>query len=251
MLGLGREVCATVLQLRDLCVRILRVRPVVVGPLLLALPIEPGPLGASRGSDTGRLRELGQPRLVRRARVPAHEAPHRRVGFQGGRIDSDRVPLDQVGLGQPLQHPGEHRLMGFEVQQAACARQRRVVRRGLVQREVEKGADTQRISRAPRDGPLRVQALKVPKQQQSEIAPPCQTRPPDAVGIERRALRLDEVVEARVVEDAIQPGIERLAGTRRQIRCGDPHTRLSVPRPLLPHRHAPEYKNEDEFWLMI
>ena len=85
----------------------------------------------------------------------------------------------------------------------------------------------------------------------SEIAPRRQTRPSDTVGIELRALRLDEGVEARVVENAIQPRIERMPGTRRQIRRGDPHTRLSVTRPLLTHRHAPEYKNGDEFWLMI
>ena len=45
---------------------------------------------------------------------------------------------------------------------------------------------------------------KLAEQQQSEIAPRRQTRPPDAVGIELRALCLDEGVEARVVEDAIQ-----------------------------------------------
>ena len=126
-----------------------------------------------------------------------------------------------------------------------------MVRRRLVQREVQELPDAQRLGRAPRDGPLRVQALKIAEQQQPEIAPRRQTRPADTVGIELRALRLDEGVEARVVEDAIQPRIERMPGTRRQIRRGDPHTRLSVTLPLLTHRHAPEYKNGDEFWLMI
>ena len=126
-----------------------------------------------------------------------------------------------------------------------------MVRRRLVQREVQELPDAQRIGRAPRDCPLRVQALKIAEQQQPEIAPRRQTRPSDTVGIELRALRLDEGVEARVVEDAIQPRIERMPGTRRQIRRGDPHTRLSVTLPPLTHRHAPEYKNRDEFWLMI
>ena len=100
------------------------------------------------------------------------------------------------------------------------------------------------------DGLKRV-GLPASAHQRPEIAPRRQTRPSDTVGIELRALRLDEGVEARVVENAIQPRIERMPGTRRQIRRGDPHNRLSVTRPLLTHRHAPEYKNGDEFWLMI
>ena len=95
-------------------------------------------------------------------------------------------------------------LVRLDVDQPARARQGRMGRRRLVQREVQELPDAQRIGRAPRDGPLRVQALKIAEQQQSEIAPRRQTRPPDAVGIELRALCLDEDVEARVVEDAIQ-----------------------------------------------
>ena len=126
-----------------------------------------------------------------------------------------------------------------------------MVWRRLVQRDVQELPDAQRIGRAPRHGPLRVHALKIAEQQQPEIASRRQTRPPDAVSIELRALRLAERVEARVVEDAIQPRVERMPSTLRQIRRGDPHTYLSVTRPLLTHRHAPEYKNGDEFWLMI
>ena len=113
------------------------------------------------------------------------------------------VPLHQVSVRQPLQHPREHRLMRLDVDQPARARQGRMVRRCLVQREVQEVPDAQRIGRAPRDRALRVQALKIAEQQQPEIAPRRQTRPPEAVGIELRALRLDEGVEARVVEDAI------------------------------------------------
>ena len=52
------------------------------------------------------------------------------------------------------------------VDQPARARQGRMVRRHLVQREVQELPDAQRIGRAPRDGPLRVQALKIAEQQQ-------------------------------------------------------------------------------------
>ena len=85
---------------------------------------------------------------------------------------------------------------------------------------------------------LRVQALKM--QQQAEIAPRRQTRPPEAVGIALRALCLDEGVEARVVEDATH----RTDARRSSADVG--HTCLSVT-----HRHTLEYKNGGEFWLML
>ena len=119
-----------------------------------------------------------------------------------------------------------------------------MVRRRLVQRKVQELPDAQRIGRAPRDGPLRVHAFKIAEQQQSEIAPRRQTRPPDAVGVELRALCLDEGVEAGVVQDAIQPRVEWMPGTFRQIRRGDPHTCLSVTLPLLTHRHTWSIRTE-------
>ena len=251
VLGGVRQMRAAVLHLRDLRIGIVRVGPVLVRPLLLPLPVEPGQLGPRGRRDARRLREPRQPRLVRVARVPTHDASHRRVGFERRRVDPNRVPLHQVGVRQPLQHPREHRLVRLDVDQPARARQGRMVRRRLVQRKVQELPAAQRIGRAPRDGPLRVQAFKIAEQQQSDIAPRRQTRPPDAVGVERRALCLDEGVEARVVQDAIQPRVEWMPGALRQIRRGDPHTGLSVTRPLLTHRHTLEYKNGDGFWLMI
>ena len=247
MLGGVSQVRAPVLHLRDLRVGILGVRPVVVRPLLLARPVEAGQLGAGRRRQAGGLGQPRQQRVVAFARIPAHDAPHRRVGFQRRRIDPDRVPLDEVGVGQPLQHPRKHRLVRLEVNQAAGARQCRVVRRDLMQREIQKGADTQRIGRPPRDRALRVEAFKIPEQQQPEIPARRQTRPADRGGIERRALPLDEGIKTRLVEHAIQSRIERVPRTHRQIRGGDPHRRLPRVPASFAHRHAPQYKNRDRF----
>ena len=244
VLGGVRQMRAAVLHLRDLRIGIVRRRPVLVRPLLLPFPIEPRQLGPRGRSDARRFGEPSQPRLVRLARVPTHDAPHRGVGFERRRVDPNRVPLHQVGVRQPLQHPREHRLVRLDVDQPARARQGRMVRRRLVQRKVQELPDAQRIGRAPRDGPLRVQACKIAEQQQSEIAPRRQTRPPDAVGVARRALCLDEGVEAGVVQDAIQPRVEWMPGTFRQIRRGDPHTCLSVTLPLLTHRHTWSIRTE-------
>ena len=67
----------------------------------------------------------------------------------------------RIALGQ-----SQDRLVRLDVDQPARARQGRMVRRHLVQREVQELLDAQRIGRAPRDGPLRVQALKIAEQQQ-------------------------------------------------------------------------------------
>ena len=238
VLGSMGQMRPPVLHLRDLRVGIVRVRPVVVRPLLLACPVEAGQLGARRRRDAGGLGQSGQPRVVPLARVPAHDASHRRVGFQRRRIDPDRVPLDEVGVGQTLQHPREHGLVRLEVDQAPGARQRRVVGRGLVQREVQKLADAQRVGGAPRDRPFRVQAFEVAEQQQPEIAARRQTRPADSVGVERRALRFDEGIEVRLVERAIQALVKRVPCALRQICGGHPHRRLARPAPSFAHRHA-------------
>ena len=113
-----------------------------------------------------------------------------------------------------------------------------VVGRGLVQREVQKLADAQRVGGAPRDRPFRVQAFEVAEQQQPEIAARRQTRPADPVGVERRALRFDEGIEARLVERAIQALVKRVPGAFRQICGGHPHRRLARPAPSFAHRHA-------------
>ena len=87
----------------------------------------------------------------------------------------------------------KHRLVSLEINQPAGTRQGGVVRGCLVQREIQKAADTQRIGGPPRDPALRVQAFKVPQQQQPKIPPGGQTRPPDRGGIEFRAQPFNKV----------------------------------------------------------
>ena len=105
MLGGVRQMRAAVLHLRDFRVRVVGVGPVVVRPLLLALPVEPGQFSTSRGGDTGRRRESRQPGFVLLARVPAHDAPQRGVGFQRGRIDPEGPAFHQLSVGQLVATP--------------------------------------------------------------------------------------------------------------------------------------------------
>ena len=107
VLGLVSHACPAVLHLRDLRVRVLRMRPVVVRALLRTFPVEAGQLGARRRRDAGRRRQSAKKRVIAFGRVPANDAPQHRVRFQRRRVDADRLPLEQAGVGYPLQHPRE------------------------------------------------------------------------------------------------------------------------------------------------
>ena len=53
------------------------------------------------------------------------------------RIDAHRLASDQTGVGQPLQHPREDRLVRLQVDPPSRSRYRRMVRRRLLQRDVQ------------------------------------------------------------------------------------------------------------------
>ena len=186
-----------------------------------------------------------QERLVALARVPAHDAPQRRVGFQRRRVDAHRLASRQTGVGQPLPYPCEDRQVRLGVDPSPRARHRRMVRRRLVQRDVQELPQAQRIGGSPRHRPLPVQALEIAEQQHPDVAARRQTRPAHPVGVERRALLLDEGIEAGVVEHTIQSLVERVARTPRQVRTGHPHRRLPRATPAFAHGHGQKCSTRD------
>ena len=123
-----------------------------------------------------------------------HDAAQGGVRFQRCRIDADRLPLDQSRVGQLLQNPREDRRVRLQIDQSPRQRDRRVVRRGVGQLQMQKRTHAQRVSGAPRDRALRIQALKVPEQQQPDIPPWRQAGAPQDRRVELRALRFDERV---------------------------------------------------------
>jgi hypothetical protein len=219
--------------------------PIVVRALLRPLPVNACQVLACGSVDAGRLRELRQELLIRRARVAPHDASQRRVRFQRGRINPNRLAFDQALVGEPLQDPREDGFVRFEIDQAPGPRNRRMIRRRLGQHQPEKLAERKGIRGAPRDGALGVQAFEVADQQQAKVAPGRQTRPADLVGVESLAERLDVVIEARVVEDMIQSCVERVRGGPRQIVCRDPHRRLLRPPSSFAHRHRRQCSRRD------
>ena len=113
-------------------------------------------------------RRLGEPRqklLIGFPGVAPDDAAHRRVGFERGRIDGDRLPLQQLGVDESLLHPREDLAVRLEVDQATRSRNRRMIGRDIIHAEPQKTADGQRVRRAPGDAPFRVDSLEVPEQQ--------------------------------------------------------------------------------------
>src|SRR5687768_6096170 len=50
-----------------------------------------------------------------------HDAAQRGVRLQRRRVNASGLPLDQAGIGQSLQHPGEDRFVRLQVDQATRA----------------------------------------------------------------------------------------------------------------------------------
>ena len=106
-------------------------------------------------------------------------------------------------------------------------------------------ATSNEVTGPPRDGPFRIQALKVAQQQQAEVAARRQTWPADPVGVKPRALGLDEGVKAGVVEHLVQPLVERMPRALRQICAGHPHRLLPRSAAAFAHRHGRECSTRD------
>ena len=97
------------------------------------------------------------------------------------------LPLTNPASASRSSTQREDGAMRLQIDQPARPGDRRVIRRGLRQRQAEKIAHGQRIGRAPRDPALRVDALEVADQQQPEVQPGRQARPAHRRGVERRA----------------------------------------------------------------
>ena len=151
--------------------------------------------------------------------------------------DAERLAMEQPSVGHAQQDPREHGLMGLQINQAARARNRRVIRRSHVQAEAEKLPQGQRIRRAPSNPPFGIDALEIPNQQQPEIDGRGQARAPHLDGIESGTALLDERVKPRLREQRVQPLIERVRRRRRQIARRDPYRRLAR-RSTFAHGHA-------------
>ena len=138
MFRLVRQVRPPIFHLRDARLRIVRVHPLPVRSLLLSLPVQPRQLLPRRRLDSRFLRQPRQKLRVALPALPPHNAPQRRIRFQRRRIDPQRLPRQQSLSRDHPQHPGEHVPVCFHVDQPPRPRDRRVIRRRLLQSDPQK-----------------------------------------------------------------------------------------------------------------
>src|ERR1035441_3479433 len=131
------------------------------------------------------------------------------------------VAVDRLRHRRP-QHPAEYFAMRVQIDQPPRARNRRVIRRVLVQRDAHETSQCQRVRQPPGNPPLRPNALEIPDQQRPKVNPRRQRRTPVLLGIKLRAPGLDKLVEALGLQQLIQTLIERMPRSRCQLRVRDP-----------------------------
>src|SRR5438874_7388782 len=230
---------ASIFHLRNPRILVRRALPFLIRRALLALAIQPRQIFAGRRRDPRGLRQPAQKLLVTRPRIPPHNRAHRCVGFQRRRINRDPLSLQQPAIGQHPQHPTEYFTMRIEVDQSSRARDRRVVRRVLVQRNAHKAPQRQRVRQPPGNPPLRPDTLEIPNQQRPKVNPRRQRRTPVLLRIKLRAPLLDKLVEALGLQQLIQTLIKRMSRRPRLLGVRDPDVLLLLPLLARPHRHAP------------
>src|SRR5437879_2138791 len=238
MLGLVGQVRASVLQLGNARLRVVRIDPILIRSLVGSLTIELRQLLPCGRSNPRFLRQPPEKLLIVLARLPSHNRTQGRVRLQGRGIDAHRLPLQQALFRQELQHPAEHRLMGFHVDQPSGAGDRRVVGRHLVQPRSQKTAQRQRVRRPPCDATLAVDAFKIPDEQQTEVPPRRQTRPPHSLRVEPGALLFHPFVKAALFQQSVQLFVKRMRYRPRQVCLCDPNRLLSSLPRFSAHCHA-------------
>src|SRR5712691_11042303 len=124
------------------------------------------------------------------------------------------------------------------VHQPAGARDGHMIRRPLIQPDLQKLPQTQRIRHPPRDASFALDPFKETDQHHPEVHPRSQRRAAQLLVIELAAAGLAELVEACLIQHFVQPPIERMARSFRQIPAIPQHL-LPLTPPACAHCHTP------------
>src|SRR5438477_5907276 len=106
---------------------------------------------------------------------------------------------------------------GFPRRSAVGCGNRRVVGRHLVQPRSQETAQRQRVRRPPCDATLAVDAFKIPDEQQTDVPPRRQTRPPHSLRVEPGALLFHPFVKAALFQQSVQLFVKRMRYRPRQV----------------------------------
>ena len=122
---------------------VVRMRSIVARSLLPPLPVGAGQINAHRRRDVGCGRRSLQERVVAFIRVQVDEPLQRRIRFQDHGVNADCLAREHPGVGQPLYHPRQHRLLPLGVDPTSRARESRMVACRVVQRDLQKPPQAQ------------------------------------------------------------------------------------------------------------
>ena len=237
VLDLVGHVRAAVLQPRDPRVSVRLALPLPVRDLLAApLAVDPLKVLRRRVLDPLRLRQLLQVVLVRRPVRFPHDRLHRRVRFQGRRVDGHLSALENPFLAGHLHDPLEDVTVDPFRQLPPPARQRRVVRRLLCQLVAEKLPQRHRVGAPPGDPALGREPLEVPHQRHSEVDSRGHRRPPHSVREDAALLdeTFHELVETVSPKQVVQRLVEDVPFTSDDLAPPRSTSRPAAPGPCVP-----------------
>ena len=162
---------APILHLGDARIRIVRMRPVVVGTFLGTLAVQLRQLLSRGRFDTAFFRQPHEKLFVALACIAPHNRPQCCIRLQRRCVYADRCPLQQLLFSQHLQHPLEHCLMRFHIHQPPGPRDRRMIWHAFIQRDPHERSNGQTIAGPPRDSALRIDPFEIAHHQQPKINP--------------------------------------------------------------------------------
>ena len=114
-----------------------------------------------------------------------------------------------------------------------------MIGRRLVELVVEKAPQRQRIGDAPSDRALGIEAFEVADEQAAEVDAGSQRGAADRFGVEAGAEGFGVRIEAVLVEQRVELGVERVRRRARQLGCGQEEILLALPSKAATQRHDP------------
>src|SRR5271167_3407074 len=149
-----------------------------------------------------------------------------------------RWPLSSPRSARTPSTPAEYFAMGVHIDQPPGARNRRVVRRVLVQANAHKTPQRQRVRQPPSNAALRPDAFEISDQQRTKVDSRRQGGPSVLGRVELRAPTLDKLVKTLGFQQLIQLLVEGMSRRCCQLGVRDPYPLLLLPLLACPHRHA-------------
>ena len=212
---------APVLHFGNPTVGIDRAFPLFIGNLLvLAAAIQPPQVNLGRTLYAFGFGQSLQVLFPVFPAVLAHDALHRRIGLQGGRVNRHRLAAQQSFGFQHAQHKDKHFVVHRLGQAFADHRHRDMHRRFLRHRKAQKSPQGQTVGTAPGNAALTVQALEVANQQHPEIDSWRNAGPATFLVIGGAEL-FDELIKTGGGQNLIEFRVEGMARAGGDVRGGD------------------------------